>query len=101
MWLQARQEDKIKASALESKAEENAQKILEAVEQVAEAAPSDGSAPENSSEEITEDKVEEILKDNLAVNPDAGLGKFSNSLETVRFFINSFLRHLMAFMKWR
>ena len=78
MWLQARQEDKIKASALESKAEENAQKILEAVEQVAEAAPSDGSAPENSSEEITEDKVEEILKDNLAVNPDAGLGTFFN-----------------------
>ena len=82
MWLQARQEDKIKASALESKAEENAQKILEAVEQVAEAAPSDGSAPENSSEEITEDKVEEILKDNLAVNPDAGLGTFLKSLET-------------------
>ena len=77
MWLQARQEDKIKASALESKAEENAQKILEAVEQVAEAAPSDGS--EVPAEEITEDKVEEILKDNLAVNPDAGLGKFSNS----------------------
>ena len=77
MWLQARQEDKIKASALESKAEENAQKILEAVEQVGEASPSDGS--EVPSEEITEDKVEEILKDNLAVNPDAGLGKFSNS----------------------
>ena len=77
MWLQARQEDKLKASALESKAEENAQKILEAVEQVAEAAPSDGSESTNSSEEISEDQVEEILKDNLAVNPDAGLGPFS------------------------
>ena len=75
MWLQARQEDKIKASALESKAEENAQKILEAVEQVAEAAPSDGSESANS-EEISEDQVEEILKDNLAANPDAGLGAF-------------------------
>jgi len=73
VWLQARQEDKMKASALESKAEENAQKILEAVEQVAEAAPADGFEPSNTSEEITEDKVEEILKDNLAVNPDAGL----------------------------
>ena len=86
MWLQARQEDKIKASALESKAEENAQKILEAVEQVAEAAPSDGSEVPS---EITEDKVEEILKDNLAVNPDAGLGKFSN------------YDHLMALSKER
>ena len=76
MWLQARQEDKLKASALESKADENAQKILEAVEQVAEAAPSDGSESTNSSEEISEDQVEEILKDNLAVNPDAGLGSF-------------------------
>lgn len=71
IWVKTREEDQAKAAARAAEADTNAQMIIEKVQEIAEAAPVD-EAPAGSQAPISDEVVEDILKDSLAVPPEAG-----------------------------
>jgi len=73
IWVKSREEDEAKSAARAADADTNAQMIIEKVQEIADSAPEVAAVePVSSDLPISSEVIEEILKDSLAVPPEAG-----------------------------